>query len=244
LRRKRARGSAGNGSPWASCPRDPADAGGSPSSTWAVWLRTVPVVRRPAPSVVIITRLAVALAVAGVVAAIAATWAGVILADVYRPHAAELGESTHGGGRSASWSDRHVRATAVLLATTIGTAAVVGWLRYQTERRLLGPGIVTLGCSIAAAAAALVPWLTRVLVQWDHLALRSVTIASDHSGYWPAAFGDDVRHVFVGASEVSQSRYAFTLLVHLGTPMIGAAALAVVAWHLLRALRAAAPADD
>lgn len=185
-------------------------------------------------------RVAIALVVVGTVAAVGAAWAGVVLADIYRPHApdADLADLPPNLRRSASWSDWHLRATVVFLATTIGASAVVVWLMYRAERLIVRRAVV-LVCSVAAVTAALVTLLTRGLVEWDQLALRRVIVGSNISGYWFAAFDDDIRYVLVGNSEVSQSQYVPALLAHLGAPMAGAAALMIVALTLLRSYRTA-----
>jgi hypothetical protein len=76
-----------------------------------------------------------------------------------------------------------------------------------------------------AALCVLVALVTSELVAWDQLGLSSVTVGTDISGYWTAAFGDDVRFVLVGGTEVSTGTYAAVLLVHLAAPVLGAMAL-------------------
>jgi hypothetical protein len=194
----------------------------------------------------VLPRLAAGLAVAAVVAACSVTWVGVVLADVYRPRAAEaaFGDVIPGGRRSTTWSDWHGRATVALLVVTVGTAAAAAWLRDRTRGLPAARRRAVLVGSVAAVAAALVTWATRAPVQWDQLALRSVTTGIDVTGYWPAAFDGDVRHVLVGSGEVSQGRYAATLLVHLGAPVVGAVASLLAVWGLLPAVRTTTPDPD
>jgi hypothetical protein len=195
--------------------------------------------KRFAPPAMVITHIGAALTAVGVVAAIAATWIGVVLAGFYRPHdaiviAERWGVAEH-VRRSDSWSDWHARATAVFLLVSIVAVATVAWLTYRSGRPTPRRTIVVLGGSIGAMAAALVTSLTRGMVQWDMLALHAVTVGEDMSGYWTAGFHDNVRSVIVGTRDVPQTQYAVALLVHLGAPLIGATGLTLVAWHLRKA---------
>lgn len=164
----------------------------------------------------------------GVVAAIATTLIGVVLADLYRPHApfADLSQLNPATRRSAEWSDRHQWVGFGFVATTALGLALVAWLRVPT-RALTRPAM-TLAASAVAAMAALVWVATLGPVQWDQLGLWSVTVGTDVDGYWTAAFGTDVRFVLVGGAEVSQGEYATALVAHLGAPVVGLVALLVV----------------
>ena len=62
--------------------------------------------------------------------------------------------------------------------------------------------------------------ITKPAVEWDQLALSSVTVGSNIDGYWPAAFGDDVLFVLIGDVEVSQGEYGAVLIAHLAAPVV------------------------
>ena len=67
---------------------------------------------------------------------------------------------------------------------------------------------------------SLVTVISRPAVEWDQLALSSVTVDSDIDGYWTAAFGDDVLFVLIGDVEVSQGDYGAVLVAHLAAPFV------------------------
>jgi hypothetical protein len=94
-------------------------------------------------------------------------------------------------------------------------------------------GAVVATSFIVAVAAAIVTSLTRHLVEFDYVGLRSVTVGLDMSGYWFAAFDDNVRFIFVHNRRVSQGEYIPALIAHLAAPILGVAALAIIAWTLL-----------
>jgi len=169
----------------------------------------------------------VSLLVAGVLMAVVTAVAGFVLADVYRP-GAPGGFVAHAPGqvrRSVQWSDRHFWAGVAFLVLSAASAGVAAWRR----------SLLAMACAVVAGSMALVTLFTRELVAWEQLALRSVTVSSDVTGYWTAAFGDDVLFVLVGGSEVSTGAYGALLLLHLGAPLIGAASLLTAAVAVLRA---------
>jgi hypothetical protein len=86
---------------------------------------------------------------------------------------------------------------------------------------------------IVAVTAAIVTSLTRHLVEFDQVGLQSVTVGSDMSGYWFAAFDENVRFIVVHNRRVSQGEYITALIAHLAAPMLGVAALAIITWTLL-----------
>ncbi len=179
--------------------------------------------------------LALALVTLAAVGALAAAGAGLVLADVYRPVAAaswtDVAALRAEVRRSESVSSWHLGATVVYLAATVAATVLVA--RVVTQRD--GPAVrraVVFVALAAATATAVLTLLSRALVEWDQLALWSVTVGIDVSGYWPAAFDDTVRFVLLDNMEVSPDQYRTALLVHLGAPVAGAVALAVVLWSL------------
>ena len=164
-------------------------------------------------------RLLVGVLAVATLAAVATAALGFVLADVYFPQ----------GQSSATWEDWHLAAAVALLLTAVA-AGVVGLVR----RSVLVPV-----CAVTAAVGAIVTLLTRPLVAWDQLGLWAVTVSTALSGYWPAAFDDEVRFVLVGATEVSPGEYAVVLAVHLGSSVVAVAALLVATVVTARSVRAA-----
>lgn len=183
------------------------------------------------PRVVRVTALAVT--VAGIVAAVATALAGLVLADGYHP--GSPGSPAHVLGtpaaHSAEWVDRHQLASLALLALVVVVAALVVWVVVTGSGR---PGAPILAAVLIAMAGALATMVTRGLVRFDQVALRQVTVGLDMAGYWSAAFDADVLFVLVDGVQVSPQAYAAAVLVHLVAPVVAAAALLVVAGELLR----------
>jgi hypothetical protein len=161
--------------------------------------------------------------------AVVAAIVGFILADAYIPHSpgAVVAQLSAPVRRSDRWTDWH-RATSwvLVLAAVISLALVVaivarGW-------SIASRNVTVIGAAIVAVVMSVVTVITRPLVEWDQLALSSVTVGSDIDGYWNAAFGDDVLFVLIGGSEVSQGEYGAALVTHLAAPVIAASALLVV----------------
>jgi hypothetical protein len=107
-------------------------------------------------------------------------------------------------------------AFAFLLVLVWPTGRAAPWRRRSS---IAAAVVATLTCAAAIA--------TRDLLAWEQLALSEVVVGTDLSGYWDAAVDDRVRFVLVDGAEVAQSTYARTLAVHLVSPLIAAAALAL-----------------
>ncbi|MGQ0433678.1 MAG: hypothetical protein ACT452_14865 [Microthrixaceae bacterium] len=182
-----------------------------------------------------IWRAAVVIAFIGVAAALVATVAGLVLADIYRPHApgfpvAELPDPLR---RSDQWTDWHRIVGAVLVVAAVVSLALVVALPARGKaagRRK----VLLIGVAAVAALTSVVTVITRPLVEWDQLALWSVTVGSDIDGYWTAAFGEDVRFVLMGNVEVSQAEYGTVLIAHLAAPAVAAGALLLIGLALVR----------
>lgn len=181
------------------------------------------------------TKQAKVAVVVGLAAGAVALGTGIALARTYRPSIDFLGRSVAGGSGSEAWSRSNLGATVVLLAAAV--AAGVLAVRAQAAGRLGRGGArrgVILAGTVVALVAAVLALLTRPLVAWDQIALRSVRTGTDVQGYWFGAFSDDVVFVLVDGVEVSQREYAVVLLAHLGAPVLAVVALAVVAAAVLR----------
>lgn len=100
---------------------------------------------------------------------------------------------------------------------TLGLSAILA----RSHDRPLGHRVVCVASSAVAVAAAAITLLTRGVVTWDQLALSSVTVGSDISGYWTAAFDYQVLFVLVDGTEESRSEYALALVAHLASPVGG-----------------------
>lgn len=180
-------------------------------------------------------RAAAVVAFIGVAAALVATVVGVVLADIYRPHApgvptAELPSALR---RSDQWTDWHrIVGAALVVAAIVALVLVIALVarREVTDKRTA----LLIGAATVAALMSVVTGITRPLVEWDQLALWSVTVGSEIDGYWTAAFGDDVRFVLMGNTEVSQGEYGAVLIAHLAAPAVAAAALLLVGTVLVR----------
>lgn len=158
--------------------------------------------------------------------AVAVGVVGFVLADIYRPHAprAVIAELPGPVRRSDRWTDWHRIASAVLVVTAavslaLAVACVVG-AGGVVRRKVL-----VISAAVLAVVMSVVTVITRPLVEWDQLALSSVTVGSDVDGYWTAAFGGDVRFVLLGNTEVSQGEYGAVLAIHLAAPVVAAIAL-------------------
>lgn len=141
---------------------------------------------------------------------------GLALAASYRPWTAEPWTLPARAERDLDWLRWHRWATTAFILTSLVTAVLVIWLAVTGERRRL----LLLTAPVALVTAA-VTGITRNLVEWDQLALYSVTVGDDVDGYWHAAFGDRVRFVIVDGMEVTQGDYAWSVVLHLGAPVVG-----------------------
>lgn len=187
-------------------------------------------------------RAASASAVIGIGAAVATALVGFVLADVYRPSSpglvsADLSDTLR---RSNQWSDWHrLLSTAFVVVAAVNLALITAFVaraKGTVSRKglLMAVAVVTLVLSCATA-------ITTPLVQWDQLALLAVTVGSDLDGYWHAAFGDGVKFVLMGSTEVAQRDYAVAVVVHLAAPVVSAVGFSVAA-AIMRA-GGASPAD-
>jgi len=179
--------------------------------------------------------VALAVIAVGIVGATAASVAGIVLADIFRPHAPGVERYLLPTvvQRSDRWSDWHRLASGAFLAAAVIALPLLRWLLHGAKQVVKHKAIV-IAASVTALVMAVLTLVTRALVEWDQLALRSVTAGTNISGYWVAGFGGDVRFILIDNREVSQGEYIPALLAHLGAPIIGTVALVIVAVALLR----------
>ncbi len=132
----------------------------------------------------------------------------------YRPGVTGLDPLSVGGdtGSTLDWLGReHAAAIALLVLSVL--AAVASLVVLVTRRR--GAWAVALVGSLVAVLGAVASLATRTAVQWDQLALWSVTVGTDMKGYQAATDGEMVRFVIVDGREVSPTDYTLTLATHM-----------------------------
>lgn len=171
----------------------------------------------------------------GIVGAVSASVAGIVLADIFRPHApgVERYLLPRMVQRSDRWSDWHRLGSGAFRAAAAFALPILLWLLHRAKQVVNHKAIV-IAASVTALVMAVLTLVTRPLVEWDQLALRSVTVGTNISGYWVAGFGHGVRFILINDTEMSQGEYVPALLAHLGAPIIGTVALVVVAVALIR----------
>ncbi len=188
-------------------------------------------------------RVAVVLIAVGTLAASATAVCGIVLARTFRPHAAVdsrlLPEAVQ---RSDRWSDWHQVAAVVFLVAAAAAVPLVV-VSLDAAKATVRRRSVVIAASGTAVLLAILTLATRALVQWDQLALRSVTVGGDRAGYWLAGFDDDVVFVLIDGTEVSQGDYVSALLTHLAAPIAGAVALVAVAVGMRHRFAAPPPED-
>ena len=152
----------------------------------------------------------------GMVAAVATAALGVTLAFVYRPTA-----------DASLLGLLHTVTTVVLIAAAATAAAGVVLLLVRSDADWAMAQVRSGRAGIVGAAviAAVATQVTRGLVEWDQIAFWSVRVGTQLSGYWLAAFDDDIHLLLVDGAEVSQGAYGAALAVHLLAPCIAGAAL-------------------
>ncbi len=115
-------------------------------------------------------------------------------------------------GSTTDWLDREHAAVIALLVLSV-LAAVASLVVFVMRRRWAWA--VALVGSLVAVLGAVASLATRTAVQWDQLALWSVTVGADMKGYKAAAGGDMVRFVMVDGREVTTTDYTLALATHM-----------------------------
>ena len=130
-------------------------------------------------------------------------------------------------------------AASLLLAA--GATLVVAALLLRRRAVPVARRVVALVASLMATVSALLTIATRPLVEWDQLALHSITLGTTLSGYRFAAFRDEVKLVCWSEKlQLSQGRYATVLVVSTcATPIIGALALVLAGMAMAQGPRPA-----
>lgn len=176
-------------------------------------------------------RRLVAWIVVAEVVALAAT--GVYLGLFYRPTAAQAWNDIYRMqsqvelGLRIRHVHRWIAAATVLTSSLLGALmvaeAVATWSIDRRRRAwaAIGPSVVVV---------LLVGSFSGLLLPWDQLALRAVTVGTDMRGY-RSLFGHDIRWVLVGGSEVSVDTVKRWLLVHTGLVPLVLVVLGALGWH-------------
>jgi hypothetical protein len=130
----------------------------------------------------------------------------------------------------------------------VGVVATIVWalLTVRSVRRTpatrSAPTMLGAAIGVLAVVVAAMTWR---LVRWDQLAFWQVMaapFASDRVGLWAPAVDDHVRFLLIGGSEVEPSTYLRRLVVHVGAPLVAAAAV-LVTTRLTRPTTPAHPAE-
>jgi hypothetical protein len=132
----------------------------------------------------------------------------------YRPAVTSFDGLAVGGatGSTLDWLDREHAAAIALLVLSL--MAAVGSLVVLVTRRRWAWAVALVGSLVGVAGAA-ASLATRTAVQWDQLALWSVTVGADMKGYQAANSGEMVRFVIVDGHEVSPLDYTLMLTIHM-----------------------------
>jgi len=153
------------------------------------------------------------LAVMGVVLAIT----GVYLFLAYRPRPSQswpglaVEHRPTGLPEVARSMHRYVALVTIPLAAVLAVIVVVeAALRWRGPARrrsgvVTGPAIIVL---------VLVAGATGLLLPWDQVALWTVTVGGNFGGYREILWGDEVRFVIMGGSEVSTHDVRVLLVLH------------------------------
>lgn len=182
----------------------------------------------------LLDRLTLWAGVALTVAVVSVLASAVMLTLRYRPSAD--GVPSHDLPPGAQWSRTleawHVNGLRLL------ALAGFAWLLVSTYRALTGavppgrrlPVLATSSLVLVGAVATGVAWL---LVRWEQVALSGVTVGTDVSGLWFAAFSDEVVFVVVDGVEVAQGTYAPWVIAHLAFPVL-VLVTAAVGWRAMQ----------
>ena len=93
----------------------------------------------------------------------------------------------------------------VLSALAFGIVVIAGYRRAILE-------VAAGGWELIAVLAAS---FTGLLLPWDQLALRAVTVGTNLSGFQPIVRGADVRYVLIGDAHVASKTMTIRLVVHI-----------------------------
>jgi len=151
--------------------------------------------------------------------ALASLTAARVLYSDYRPSVADGADGTltvPGIASTLTWVPReHVSLVMLLLFSVL--AAVASLVVLVTCRRWAW-AVAVVG-SLVAVLGAVAALATRTAVQWDQVALWSVTVGANIKGYEAATGGktggDLIRFVIVDGREVSTTDYTLTLAIHM-----------------------------
>lgn len=179
--------------------------------------------------------------VAGSLVTLALT--GAALLGLYRPDSPDAWDTIHdlddGPGFEVEdlFQGLHVWASRVLLLSgvALGVAAVGRASASRSapageegpgsgfRRRVRARVPYGLPTGVGVALTALSGGFTGLLLAFDQVALRSVTVGDSWQGVIRPAFSSNVRFLLVDGREVSQAAFRFWLVVHLALPLLAVA---------------------
>ena len=164
-----------------------------------------------------LTKAARVLAVAVLAQLVLLVASGVYLYFSYRPSSGALAVDLLAPDvrRAVRIREVHVLETRLLLGSCL---ALLVLLVARTPRTALD--VVAGGWQLVMAAVAS---FTGLLLPWDQLALRAVTVGTNIRGFTSIVAGDQIRFVLISGSEVSTQAVVRWLIVHV----VSAIALAV-----------------
>jgi len=120
----------------------------------------------------------------------------------------------------------HRVAALALIPAFGGLAIAAAGLALVRHRAWRLVPVVVAGIGVVAA------FLSGVVLPWDQLAIRTVTVGTDIRGYGRILFGHDVKYVLVGNTEIGPSSFARWFWVHVVvTALIIVVSLVIVARH-------------
>jgi quinol-cytochrome oxidoreductase complex cytochrome b subunit len=151
---------------------------------------------------------------------------GVMLVFSYRPDVpAAFAAVQHIPSHSQTRTTHRIASQVLLPAFGCLAIAATGLalVRHRAGRLV---AVVVAGLGVVAAS------VTGFLLPWDQLALNHVTVGENISGYGRILFGNDVKYVLLGSTEVGPSTIAWWFWIHVVvTSLIILVSLVIVASH-------------
>lgn len=143
---------------------------------------------------------------------------GIALAFRYRPDVSYA--NAPGVGHASLFTARHVhRLASLLFVPAVGALAISSGGLFLVRRTR--PAIaLTVGAAVVVPVAA----ITGLMLPWDQLALRAVTVGTNLQGYGPILSGDRVKFVLIGNHELGTADFSRWFWLHsAAVPVVFAA---------------------
>jgi quinol-cytochrome oxidoreductase complex cytochrome b subunit len=151
---------------------------------------------------------------------------GVMLVFDYRPNVTAAFAAVQGIPSHSQTRTVH-RVAARALLPAFGCLAIgatgLALVRHRAWRLV---AVAVAGVGVVTAS------VTGFLLPWDQINLTHVTVGTNISGYGKILFGNDVKYVFVGSSEIAPSTFARWFWIHvLVASLVVVVSLVIVALH-------------